>query len=188
MESAVLAPPIVRPIVTSLEAKRSGHVLLYATTGDGDDELVEVLGKFAGQEFIVYGYNKSAERGNCVFKERSTEGFLSDLASCRGVVASAGFSLLSECMYLKKRMLLLPLEGQYEQIINARYVEELGLGVSAEKLSEEALGRFLEGLDEPMPEDCRVLWPDNDGFFRILQGVFDRLDRPVRIEAAPGKD
>ncbi|UCG48118.1 MAG: hypothetical protein JSU94_21910 [Phycisphaerales bacterium] len=188
MDNAVLAPPIVRPVVRSLEAEKGEHVLVYSTTGEGEDELVDVLGRFAGQKFVIYGFNKSGRRGNCVFKERSTEGFLGDLARSRGVVASAGFSLLSECMYLKKRMLLLPLEGQYEQIMNARYVEELGLGVSAEKLSEEALGRFLERLDEPMPENDRILWPDNDGFFRILQSVFDRLDRPVRIETAPGKD
>jgi len=84
-------------------------------------------------------------------------------------------------MYLKKKMLLLPLAGQYEQIINAHYVQKLGLGISAEKLNEAVLARFLDELDKPMPDDERIIWPDNDKFFRILQEVLNRLHRPISI-------
>ena len=141
----------------------------------------EMLGKFGSQKFYVYGFNKEGEYKNCIFKERSTEGFLADLAGARGVIASAGFSLLSECMHLKKPMCLLPVAGQYEQIINADYIEKLGLGVSAEKLDEDVLGRFLNQLDKPMPSDERILWPDNDKFFRILQDVLNKLHKPISI-------
>ena len=99
----------------------------------------------------------------------------------RGVIASAGFSLISECMYLKKKMLLLPLAGQYEQIINAHYVQKLGLGISAGKLDEPVLARFLDELDKPMPTDERIIWPDNDKFFQILQQVLNKLDNPISI-------
>jgi uncharacterized protein (TIGR00661 family) len=139
------------------------------------------LGRFASQKFFVYGFDESGESGNCVFKERSTEGFLRDLASCRGVVASAGFSLISECLFLKKKMLVLPLAGQYEQIINGHYLEKLGLGLSAEKLDERVLGRFLDQLDAPMPDDERILWPDNERFFEVLQETFNKLDSPISI-------
>ena len=181
IDSAILAPPIVRPVVGALEPRQAEHILLYSTTGTGREQLREVLGKFGGQKFYIYGFNKDAEYDNCIFKKRSTEGFLADLASARGVIASAGFSLISECMYFKKKMLLLPLAGQYEQIINAHYIEKLGLGVSAEKLDETVIARFLDQLDEPMPDDERILWPDNNKFFRILQDVLNRLDTPLSI-------
>jgi hypothetical protein len=84
-------------------------------------------------------------------------------------------------MYLRKKMLLLPLTGQYEQIINAHYIQKLGLGISAEKLDEEVLSRFLDELDRPMPVDERIAWPDNDKFFKILQEVLNRLDNPISI-------
>jgi uncharacterized protein (TIGR00661 family) len=183
IEEALLAPPIVRPVVASLEPSRGEHIVVYSTTGEGEQGLRELLGAFGGQEFVIYGFDKRAEEGNCIFRERSTEDFLEDLAGSRGVIASAGFSLLSECMYLRKKMLLVPLKNQYEQIINAQYIEQLGLGISAEELAGEGIERFLSRLDEPMPSDERILWPDNAGFFRILQGVFDRLESPVRIDA-----
>jgi uncharacterized protein (TIGR00661 family) len=145
-----------------------------------------MLGKYPAEKFHVYGFDKEVEHENCVFKKRSTEGFLHDLASCRGVIASAGFSLISECLHLKKKMLLLPVAGQYEQIINAHYIEKLGLGLSADKLDEEVLGRFLSILDEPMPDDGRILWPDNRRFFEILQESLNKLHKPITLALSSG--
>jgi uncharacterized protein (TIGR00661 family) len=181
IDSAVLAPPIIRPVIGSLEVRAGEHILVYSTTGEDEEELLSVLGKFEGLKFCIYGFNKNLEYKNCIFKERSTEGFLSDLAGARGVIASAGFSLISESMYLRKKMLLLPLAGQYEQILNAHYIQKLGLGISAEKLDEEVLSRFLDELDRPIPNDERIIWPDNDKFFKILQEVLNRLDNPISI-------
>jgi uncharacterized protein (TIGR00661 family) len=181
IDSAVLAPPIIRPVVSSLKARAGEHILLYSTIGEGEEQLRQVLDKFGEQKFYIYGFDQDREYKNCVFKERSTEGFLADLAGARGVIASAGFSLISECMYLKKKMLLLPLAGQYEQIINAHYVQKLGLGISAEKLDEAIIARFLDELDKPMPSDERIIWPDNDKFFRILQEVLNKLHNPISI-------
>jgi len=181
VESAILAPPIVRPIVSALEAREGEHILVYSTTGKGKAQLQRILNRFGGQKFHIYGYDKANEDKNCIFKKRSTEGFLADLAGAKGVIASAGFSLISECLYLRKKMLLVPVAGQYEQIINAHYIEKLGLGISSERLDETILGRFLEELDRPMPSDERIIWPDNDKFFQILQSVLNELHSPINI-------
>ena len=179
VDNAVLAPPIVRTDVSALEPTTGEHILLYSTTGTDRERLREVLQKFRRQQFVIYGYNMDVEDRNCLFKKRSTEGFLNDLASARGVIASAGFSLISECMSLKKKMLLLPVAGQYEQIINAHYIQKLGLGISAETLDESVLSEFLDELDKPVPEDERILWPDNDSFFAILQQELNKLHSPI---------
>lgn len=179
--SAVLAPPVVRPMVTTLEPSDAGHIVVYSTTGTCEGRLRDVLHRFGDQKFHVYGFDRDAEVRNCVFKRRSTEGFLADVAAARGVVASAGYSLMSECLYLKKKMLLLPLAGQYEQIINAHYAQKLGLGVWSKRLDEAVMSRFLERIDEPMPQDERILWPDNEKFFEMLQGILSGLEKPVSI-------
>jgi len=180
-EKAVLVPPVVREVVTTLAPCDEGHIVVYSTTGTHEKQLCETLFKFPSQRFLVYGFNKAAEVRNCVFKERSTDGFLLDVAKARGVIASAGFSLMSECLYLRKRMLLLPLAGQYEQIVNAYYADMLGLAVGSGRLNEAVVSRFLARLAEPMPQDDRILWPDNEKFFVTLQGVLSRLDSPIDI-------
>jgi len=164
---------------------QGGHILLYSTTTEDPRQLCKVLGKFSGREFYIYGFDKTlgspVDYRNCVFKKRSTDGFLDDLVGARGVIASAGFSLISECLYLKKKMLLQPVAGQYEQVINAHYIEKLGLGLSTNELNEEVLARFLDRLDKPMPADERILWPDNGKFFTILQQELNKLHTPVDI-------
>lgn len=181
IDSAILAPPIVRPIVTGLNPSEGDHILIYSTTAKGQEQMQATMSKFGEQKFYVYGLPKNGKFGNCIFKKRSTEGFLNDLAAARGVVASAGFSLISECLYLKKKMLLLPVAGQYEQMINAHYIQRLGLGISTEKLDEEVLGRFLDELHKPMSDDEQILWPDNNKFFQILQNVLNKLHQPINI-------
>jgi hypothetical protein len=79
-------------------------------------------------------------------------------------------------------MLLLPVAGQYEQIINAHYIQKLGLGISAKKLDEAVLTRFLNEIDKPIPDDKSIIWPDNDKFFGILQEVLNKLDKPISID------
>jgi UDP:flavonoid glycosyltransferase YjiC (YdhE family) len=49
-------------------------------------------------------------------------------------------------------MLALPLAGQFEQEMNARYLERLGFGTGAAALDEPALERFLER--EPVHEEA----------------------------------
>ncbi len=180
--AAVLAPPVVRPAIARLTPSDGDHIVVYATTGTHEDRWREVLSRFAPQKFHIYGFNKNVDWKNCVFKEASTEGFATDLAAARGVIASAGYSLISECLYLRKKMLLLPLVGQYEQLINARYVEKLGLGVWSKQVDEAVVSRFLERIGAPMPQDDRILWPDNEKFFETLRDVLSRLMLPVGID------
>jgi uncharacterized protein (TIGR00661 family) len=173
--STVLAPPVVRTEVTRLRPSQGDYLVVYVSTGQGREALQGVLDRFPGHRFIVYGYDAYAEQGHCLYKRISTAGFLQDLAGSRGVIASAGFSLLSECMALQKRMLLVPVAGQYEQRLNARYAEQLGLGLWCRQLTPASLSRFLSWLDHPTLPHADLLWPDNERFFAILQGVLDRL-------------
>jgi uncharacterized protein (TIGR00661 family) len=181
VSSAVTAPPVLRPEVATLKPKAGKHTVIYVTHGMNEERIREILSSFSAQKFVIYGFNKNEQDGNITFRERSTEGFLRDVASSKGVVACAGFSLISECMNLGKKMLLLPLPGQYEQIINAHYVQLLGLGLSRNELNEKNLSEFLAETEKPMPDDERILWPSNESFFEVLQQQLDKLPKPVTL-------
>ena len=110
----VLVPPIVRPAIVAAQPERGEHLLVYS---GGSDELIDAL-RECGAPSRVYG-------------PRSVDGFLEDLVSARGVITGGGFSLLSEAVYLGKPMLSIPLRGQFEQLMNARYLEREGFGMCA---------------------------------------------------------
>jgi uncharacterized protein (TIGR00661 family) len=166
---AVLAPPVVRPVLNSFDRTAGDHIVIYTTDTSWKDRLIEMLRTFPRQEFRIYGFDQSERVGNCELRTTSTNGFLADLASCRGIIATAGFSLISECLHFRKKMLLLPIQGQYEQVINAFYADRLGLALYREQLDVETIGEYLEFVQDPVPDHDDILWPDNDGFFRILE-------------------
>ena len=168
---AIAAPPVVRDVVRRFQPSRGGHFVFYSTDRTVKDKLLGILRRFPRQVFHIYGFDQDAKYGNCQFRKTDTEAFLQDLASCRAVIATAGFSLLSECLYYRKRMLLLPILGQYEQMINAWYVEKLGLGRCANHLDAAELEDFLSTMTEPWEPADNVVWPDNERFFATFERV-----------------
>jgi uncharacterized protein (TIGR00661 family) len=74
------------------------------------------------------------------------EGFLRDLAGAKAVIANAGFSLVSEALYLGKPYLAMPVKSQFEQTFNAYYVDKLGYGAWWRELGKEQIESFLYNL------------------------------------------
>jgi uncharacterized protein (TIGR00661 family) len=139
-----LVPPILRTEIVEARPEPGEHLLVYGRiAGESIDAL-----RASGVPCRVYGARDGLDgdvvEENLTYRPFSNETFVEDLRTSRGVVASAGFSLMSEAVYLRKPMLALPLAGQFEQIMNARYLERLGFGTAADRLDEPAVERFLE--------------------------------------------
>jgi uncharacterized protein (TIGR00661 family) len=143
-----LVPPIVRPAIVEAEPTRGDHLIVYS---GGSEELIDVL-RETGVACRVYGMRDGplvgTTDGAIEFRARSVDGFLEDLVTARGVITGGGFSLLSEAVYLGKPVLAVPLRGQFEQLMNARYVEREGFGMCAPVPDTPALRAFLDRLDE----------------------------------------
>jgi uncharacterized protein (TIGR00661 family) len=141
-------PPIVRPEIVDAESVRGDHLVVYSS---GDQALIEAL-RAAGVRCLVYGMRggptEAVTDGNLEFRPQSGDGFVEALRTARGVVAGGGFSLLSEAVYLGKPILAVPLRGQFEQLMNARYTERLGYGVCAGHVTPELMRDFVERLPE----------------------------------------
>ncbi len=74
------------------------------------------------------GIEQEQREGNLRHRPFSEAQFIEDLASARGVITSGGFTLMSECVYLHKPTLSIPISGHFEQILNGRYLEHEGYG------------------------------------------------------------
>ncbi len=143
-----LIAPIVRPEVVAAGAEDGDHLVVYSS---GDPHLLDAL-RSTGMRCLVYGMRGGPQEdtvdGNLEFRPRSNEGFVHDLRTARAVVAGGGFSLLSEAVFLGKPMLAVPLHGQFEQLMNARYLERERFGMCATEVTPEVLTTFLGRLDE----------------------------------------
>lgn len=143
-----LVRPILRQAVIDAKPTRGEHLVVYSA---GDETLTDVL-RNSPMPCHVYGMRDGDSVGTTdgaiSYRPRSTDGFLEDLASSRAVITGGGFSLLGEAVYLGKPILSVPIKGQFEQLMNSRYIEREGYGHSAETVDRMVLDRFLASLDE----------------------------------------
>lgn len=144
-----LFPPILRSEVAELQPTDENHILVYLTSGY--DSLLGLLKQFSRETFYLYGYDRTDKDENIQYKPFSKTGFLEDLASCRGVIATAGFTLMSEAFYLGKPYLAMPMLGQFEQQLNGVWLEQLQFGLNAPELNADKIGHFLYCIDEFKP-------------------------------------
>jgi uncharacterized protein (TIGR00661 family) len=121
--------------------------LLVYQTATTNLELPAIL-KRTNVQCRVYGLRRDLTEDqvdeNLTYRPFDEMRFIDDLRTARGVIAGGGFTLMSEAVHLRKPMLAIPLAGQFEQTLNALYLQQLGYGAHAARLTDEALGAFLE--------------------------------------------
>jgi len=178
-----LVPPILRPAVLSAERAPGEHVLVYQTQTT-NKELVVALKKLP-YEFRVYGLGAKEAEANVQFRAFSDTGFVDDLRTARAVVAGGGFSLMSEAVSLGVPMLSVPVARQYEQELNARYLEQLGYGSWAPELDLGVLGKFLDRTEKYTQNLRSFVRHDNAMLFacldELLAGIAEGRPRPARL-------
>jgi len=176
-EHTSLHPPILRPEILAAQSTRGEHLLVYQTA-----EAHETLARTLQQldvECRVYGMRRGLETeevdGNLRHRPFSEAGFIADLASARAVIAGGGFTVMGEAVYLHKPMLAVPLANQFEQTLNARYLEWLGYGRHAAAIEDVAIVRdFLDAV--PSCEE-KLAGYAQDGNRDLLGAVDEALDR-----------
>ncbi|MCC7535470.1 MAG: teichoic acid biosynthesis protein [Deltaproteobacteria bacterium] len=176
-ERTTLLPPILRPEILAATRTRGDHLLVYQTA-EGNTALAEALAK-TGMECRIYGMRRSITEeqveGNLRYRPFSETRFVDDLASARAVIAGGGFTLMGEAVYLQKPMLAVPLEEQFEQIMNARYLQKLGYGRFTRRLEDsKELRAFVEAI--PSCEDALSHY-QQDGNRLLFAAIDEHLDR-----------
>lgn len=126
--------PIIRKEIKEASIKKEDFILVYLKTSLKDN-LLPVLNNLSNFNFRCFPSNE--------------QDFISSLASCKAVIAPSGHQLISECLYLKKPILVIPEDGQYEQLLNAEMLVKTGLGeIINEKNLSESIVRFLYQVEE----------------------------------------
>ena len=174
-----LHPPILRPEILAAKRESGDHLLVYQTYTT-NKELPNILAS-TGLECRIYGVRRDLREeqreGKLVYKPFSEAGFIDDLRTARGVVASGGFTLMGEAVYLHRPMLAEPVGKQFEQIINARYLQKEGYGLHADELTESSLREFLDRVPEFEKNLARYSQDGNDDLLTRLDSVLESAAR-----------
>lgn len=169
-----LVPPIIREAILQATPKEGNHILMYQTSSSLEN-VQETLSKLPHEHFIVYGMNQNYSDGNVQFKPFSETEFIADFASAKAVIANGGFSFLSEAVYLHKPIYSFPIAGQFEQYMNAAYIEKLGYGRHFKSLGSDQLKAFLYDLPNFKKQLAHYQQNGNEKLFETLNLQLDNL-------------
>ncbi len=162
-----ISTPVIRGTVRRLEPVTRPHYTVYLPAYD-DRKVVERLSQVAEVRWQVFSkHARSRSRTNNVTVHPvSQESWLESLRTCTGVLCGAGFETPAEALYLGKKLLVVPMKGQYEQACNAEALREMGVPV-LKKLS----AKRIEEVRRWVLSDARVAvdYPDE------TQAVVDRV-------------
>jgi uncharacterized protein (TIGR00661 family) len=168
---AKILPPLLRDTVLARQPTDGGHVLVYQSYIT-DFRKFQAFVDALERPVIVYGVQKEGREGNLLYKPKSEEGFLDDLASCAYVVCGGGHSMISEALYYGKPVISFPIKGAFEQFLNAFYIERLGYGrgiTAVPYLDPGMIPEFESGLEEFRNRIRAHNFCGNEEIFRQVQ-------------------
>ncbi len=122
--------PIIRKQVRELTPTDNGHYTVYLPSYN-DERIVKHLKKIDGVSWEVFSKHNKEEKHfeNITISPINSEKFLKSIASAKGVFCNAGFGTASEALFLKKKLLIVPMKKQLEQFCNAEMLRSLGVPV-----------------------------------------------------------
>lgn len=140
--------PVIRSAVSELKVSDRGHYTVYLPAYD-DKKLVALLMKFPTLRWHIFSKHtrEPYHIGKISVYPVSAEDFVESMVTSSGVLCGAGFETPAEVMYLGKKLLVVPMKGQYEQQCNAAALKKMGVPV-LKKVKKKSLNRIEKWLDD----------------------------------------
>ena len=164
-------PPILREKVRSITPQNNNYVVVYQTS-NSFTQLPDLL-KRLPFEFRVFAFEeREGQDGNIRYYPRSDARFIEDVGGASWVLTNGGYTLMSEALFLGKPVFSLPVDWQFEQWLNARYLDDLGYGTMCDDLKEfpKKMESFLSRLEQCRETISRQTFLGNDlALNRILE-------------------
>lgn len=176
-----LHAPVLRPqiLVEKLSAARGDHVVVYFNAKSDLRRIVGELHRVPQVRFFIYGQHnvhRPEVDGNVTVMPFDERRFIEGFATCAAVIGGAGFTLMSESIYLGKPLLAVPFAGHYEQALNAEYLRLTEYGDRADAVTGDAVRNFLARAPQYAE---RLRGYSHDGNRELLRALDYRMQAAV---------
>ncbi len=123
-----ILPPIIKNEIWNATPKDNGHITVYLSSY-ADTTITKYLALLKDFQFEVFSkeVKQKTNIANVTFIPVDKNAFNESLINCHGIITGAGFETPAEALYLQKKILVMPIKGQYEQFCNAAALEKLGV-------------------------------------------------------------
>lgn len=123
-----ILPPVIKKEIIEATPKNAGHITVYLPSYC-EPQLVQIFSQFKDQRFEIFSRESTSARTqhNITFIPVNKHLFNKSLISCSGIITGGGFETPSEAIHLGKKVIAIPIRGQYEQCCNAAALQEMGV-------------------------------------------------------------
>ena len=161
--------PIIRQDIRSTTRTLGEHYTVYLPSYS-DEKLLKMLSQIKDVKWQVFSKHNQKEifSNNITISPITNEAFVNSMANSKGVLCGAGFETPAEALHMQKKLLVIPMKGQYEQQCNAAALKEMGVPV-VKSLKLKHLDKIKSWIDTNTKLD--VHYPDNTD--EIIESVLE---------------
>jgi len=166
-----ISTPVIRQQIRQLNATDQGHYTVYLPSYD-DEHLIEMLTQLNDARWEVFSKHnaKPLASKNVSIQPVSNDAFVASMAACTGILCGAGFETPAEALFLKKKLLVVPMKNQYEQHCNAAALEKMGVP-KIKSLKKKHLPKIADWITND--KTVAVDYPDVTE--KIIGRIMDKL-------------
>lgn len=138
--------PVIRNQIRSANPENKKHYTVYLPAYS-DERIIKVLGEIRNVEWQVFSKHTKKEytEKNVHIRPISNEAFIESFINCAGILCGAGFETPAEALFLKKKLMVIPMKGQYEQQCNAAALKTMSVPV-IKSLKKKHLDKIKDWL------------------------------------------
>lgn len=153
-----ITTPIIRKEIRNLTPTYSNSITVYLPAY-GEELLIPHFRQFKNFNWTVFSKHTKVERKieNVTIYPVNNQLYLKSIESCAGILCGAGFEAPAEALFLGKRLLVIPMSGQYEQHCNAEALKQFGVSV-VNRIDESFTDKLSDWLNQPSLE--AIPFPD----------------------------
>lgn len=119
--------PIINDEIINLKPVDAGHYTVYLPSY-GLINTIEELTSYNNKFHIFHSDIKTVYRfKNCIIYPIDKISFVDSFRNSHGIITNAGFQTSSEALYMGKKLMVIPVKGQYEQECNAKALSDIGV-------------------------------------------------------------
>ena len=180
-----ILPPIIKTEICQAQPNNLGHITVYLLSYN-NKTLLQYLAPLKDYRFEVFSkeVTHNTQVGNVLFLPVEKDRFNNSLLNCDGIIAGAGFETPAEALYLHKKLLVIPISGQYEQHCNAAALQLLGVTV-AQQLDDNFTSLFYQFITNKQA----ITLPYTNSTEHIIQTMMSKayqlIDNKIIAEPTP---
>lgn len=147
-DDVIIVPPLLRKEVFDIQTTQNDFYLVYLVNNGYYEDVMEW--HKLNPEVELHCFTDKPEQLLQIYPYRhhklnlhaiNDKLFLEKMSTAKGLASSAGFESVCEAMYLGKPVLMVPIEGHFEQFCNSRDAAKAGAGIYDTKFD---LNRLIE--------------------------------------------